>query len=194
MLEKTKNTKILVRLTKKAGNETKALAQTIIDNAATASKEKLISPAGGLDSPNSINGNHVLPPMFDPAAGTKRPREPESSNLLTTKRPALPSSLKVIQQASKPLALQNVERRRVESTGFATKGSAALPGANSATISTNTTNAPLKPKVSVVAPPKATNNVFSSLMSASKKPGTSIAARAAAAKEKVRYVNTPMLV
>ncbi|KIW10906.1 hypothetical protein PV08_10205 [Exophiala spinifera] len=154
-LEMTKLSKLLQRLTKKATTEVKTLAQSILDSAtAVSAKKKATSKSENSGSPN-IGGS----PM-EAVAGTKRPREGESAS-----QPVPKKAVKV--QSSKPLALQNAERRK------------ALEAAKAADRPVATASVPAKAKVAVTAPPKSA--VFSSLMSASKKPGTSIAARAAAA-------------
>jgi Zinc finger domain len=172
MLEKTKTSKILTRLTKKAGAEVKALAQSVLDHAALASKKKAAnatkseaaeSPKADLDQRNGTT------------AGIKRPRDGEAGNLPATKRNVV---LPTIKQASKPLALQNAERKKLESAKAKT-----IP----TTLKPPTTTAPSaisKPAMTTTTLPKATVSPFSSLISASKRPGTSNAARAAAAKEK----------
>jgi phage FluMu protein Com len=88
MLETAKMAKILVRLTKKADNQCKTLAQTILENAATTSKEKSNkSKLEGPQSPASVNGTTKpsqgpIPQVATPhpqgsvtaVAGVKRPR------------------------------------------------------------------------------------------------------------------------
>ncbi|KIW43390.1 uncharacterized protein PV06_04499 [Exophiala oligosperma] len=166
-LEMTKLSKLLQRLTKKATTDIKTLAQSILENAtAVSAKKKAASKSENPASPN-VGGS-----PREAVAGTKRPREGESASQTVPKK-----VVKV--QSSKPLALQNAERRKAFEAGKAAEKPVA------------TSSAPAKAKVAVTAPPKSA--VFSSLMSASKKPGTSIAARAAAAaKDKGSAVtNTP---
>jgi hypothetical protein len=191
MLETAKMAKILVRLTKKADNQCKTLAQTILENAATTSKEKSNkSKLEGPQSPASVNGTTKpsqgpIPQVATPhpqgsvtaVAGVKRPREAEGGIPPATKRTTAPLSSRPVVQASKPLALQAAERKRVDAAASNAKASDSTAD--------GTVNAPAgKPKGAVVAPPKPVASVFSTLVSASKKPGTSIAARAAAAKDK----------
>lgn len=183
MLEKTKTSKILTRLTKKAGAEVKALAQAVLDHAASASASKKKAPGSakseGIESP--IAGNDQRSGL---AAGLKRPREVDGVILPATKRTVVPT---VIKQASKPLALQNAERKKLDMAAnrFRTVASVTNGASTSATAT-----AP-KPVVTAVMPPKPSPSPFSGLMSASKKPGTSIAARAAAAKEKASVLPAP---
>ena len=173
MLEMTKLTKILQRFSKKATNESKTLAQNILDNAAAASAKKKAdassakaSSPGAADSPGTAARREGV-------AGIKRAREGETA--------PQPATKKIARVASKPLAVQNAERRKALETSQAAKDGGKATGTTT-TMSTGT-----KGKVAVAAPPKSA--VFSSLVSASKKPGTSLAARAAAAKDKTS--NTP---
>ena len=183
--------KILTRLTKKADNHCKTLAQAILDNAANANKEKSNQPkAEGLQSPISVGGplktsrgqspqviiSHPAGSM-NAVAGVKRPRETEAAILQATKRNSAPSSSRSVVQASKPLALQAAERKRVDAAASSAKAS---DGGPNGTFNPGSG----KPKGTIVAPSKSATSVFSTLVSASKKPGTSIAARAAAAKDK----------
>jgi hypothetical protein len=165
MLEKTKLGKILQRLAKKATNDSKTISQTILDNAALVSARRKADGGAGnpgsphiADSPGTVANKEVV-------AGMKRARDGDAA--------AQPLSKKVAKASSKPLALQNAERRKAQEALAAKEKAVA---ASTATIGG-------KGKVAVTAPPKTA--MFSALMSASKKPGTSIAARAAAAaKEK----------
>lgn len=98
----------------------------------------------------------------------KRTREGDSASQSEPKK-----LVKVIAQSSKPLALQNAERRK------ALEAAQAAKSGDKPAIATPAVHTAAKAKVAVAAPPKSA--VFSLLTSASKKPGTSIAARAAAA-------------
>lgn len=182
MLEKTKTSKILTRLTKKAGNEVKALAQSVLDHAAAASLRKAASsakPEGG-ESPKPFHDQKNIA-----AAGLKRAREADGGNLPATKRTVVPTTIK---QASKPLALQNAERKKLEFA--ASRAKAAAPVVNGTASSTVPSAGP-KLAVATVMPSRPVPSPFSALMSASKKPGTSNAARAAAAKEKASVNPAP---
>lgn len=184
MLSKTKNDKILIRLTKKAGPDTKKLSQIVLDNAIAAEKRKTgLNASGSGEIPSNLTSENKFMPQvvidrsIEPVTGTKRPND--QSNLPISKRPAAPP--KPVSQASKPLALQNSTARRSE----------AIPQQKTTTTIINGTlsSANMKPKAPTTAPiPKPTTNIFSAL-SAAKRPGTSNAARAAAAaKEKAMYV------
>ncbi|PGH08794.1 hypothetical protein AJ79_05893 [Helicocarpus griseus UAMH5409] len=178
MLEKTKNDKILTRFVKKGGDVIKNLAQTILSNATKFTKKKAelakTSP-NTTEKGNTLNENGLVPmhpeivirnpPELTP--GIKRPREPDASGSPSTKRTVTPSN-------GKPVAKPAVTVAPKRATAPSQEAKPAAPAANTAAI---------KPKANMVVP-KPTPSLFSSLMSASKKPGTSNAARAAAAKEK----------
>ena len=153
-LEATKWPKLLQRLTKKATTESKSLAQTVLTNATKATaKRKATAKLEEL-----TNG--------DLAAGVKRGRDGEAVTKKT-----------LVKASSKPLALQNAERRRAqEAAEAAKKATKPASGVNG----TMTTAGGQKAKV-ITQPPKAAS--FASLMSAKKKPGTSNAERAAAGKD-----------
>ncbi|ETN41482.1 uncharacterized protein HMPREF1541_03418 [Cyphellophora europaea CBS 101466] len=153
-LESSKWIKALQRVSKKASGETKILAQQIMDNAkaATARNKKAAELKGAGET----------------AAGVKRAREGEVAG---------PAAKKMVKPSSKPLALQNAEKRRAQEAAEAAKkgktGSATTGG-------TLITPAAAKPKAPLAATKAAS---FASLMSASKKPGTTNAERLAAVKK-----------
>ena len=163
-LETVKWPKLLLRLTKKANNESKSLAQKMIDNATAATSRKM--KAG----PSSPGPNGEL------AAGVKRSRDGEAMTSLA-KRP-------LVKPSSRPLALQNAEKRRVQlaEAKKTEKVGAAINGNASAVAA--------KTKSPAAAPVKA--STFSALMSASKRPGTTNAERAAAAKEKASLISAQL--
>ncbi|KAK5454264.1 hypothetical protein LTS15_006264 [Exophiala xenobiotica] len=175
MLEMTKLSKILQRLNKKASTEVKALAQTVLDNAVAASAKK---KTAGIKAENAaspqVGGSPAESARKELVAGMKRAREGDAAP-----QPVPKKVVKV--QSSKPLALQNAERRKALE--------ALKAGGKPVTTAANPA-APAKAKVAVAPPPKSA--VFSTLMSASKRPGTSLAARAAAAsKEQAATAITP---
>src|SRR5271170_4020482 len=110
MLEKTKISKILVRLTKKAGDECKGLAQKILHNATLASRTKsTVTKLEAPDSPLSINSNQsdsrkpasnaTVSRRPDAVAGIKRQRETDPIAQLATKRTVVPASAKPLAKA-----------------------------------------------------------------------------------------------
>lgn len=171
MLDKVKMEKILARFAKKSSQEIKALVQQVLSNAAAATQLKATvdSPEPSKSTPPGGPSPMKNSPQL---AGIKRPRDESAGDRPLTKK-VVPT--KVIPEASKPLALQNALAKKAEATSKAVKAE-----------QTNGTSAAAKPKVAVSSQAaKPVPNVFSSLVSASKKPGTSNAARAAAAaKEK----------
>ncbi len=182
MLEMTKLSKILQRLTKKATNEINTLAQDTLKNAAAASLKKsstaLDKKSDKPASPGFI-GSPADGSRKDVVAGVKRQREGDAAL-----QPVAKKVIKVIPKSSKPLAVRLEEKRKAEEAAKRAKPGEKT-GTSAATTSTgiSTTNPALKAKVAVVAPPKS--SIFAALSSVPKKPGTSNAERAAAAaKEK----------
>ncbi|EEP81252.1 predicted protein [Uncinocarpus reesii 1704] len=182
MLEKTKNDKILARFVKKGGEIVKKLAKTVLDNAALVTKNKaeLAKPAPKESLPQGTVRKEQPEPSYPqvvirnsaPLVAKKRAREGEDSNSPAPKRVVSPPNIK-------PLS------RLLPATTNTTQRGAA---GNDGKPASHNVNAPNKPKANIVTP-KPTPSLFSSLMSASKKPGTSNAARAAAAaaaKEKAK--------
>lgn len=165
MLQKTNVAKILVRLPKKAGQTVKALSQEILDNAAAATKrrqgqETVRSPPkeeSASKSPTPIIASSENRPEL---AGSKRPREGESNGLPSTKRVLVTSQTK---NGAKPANAVASAAKGPQESGQDGKA---------ATVAS-------RPKANIVAP-KPTN-LFGTLSSASKRPGTSNAERAAAA-------------
>ena len=186
MLEQSKLIKLVQRIAKKGSPETKALAQKVLDNATVASNaaKAKAQMTSGPTSPKVANGftsdpsrpisQSGLNQKADAVAGVKRPREGDASLLPMTKRPLS----KPIVQASKPLAVQQAERRRAEI--------AKQNVAKSEKLTINGTSSAPAPRAKVIVAPQkpATSGVFAGLMSASKKPGTTMAEKEAAAKSK----------
>ena len=178
MLDKVKMEKILARFAKKSSPEIKALVQQVLSNAAAATQRKATvdSPEPSRSTPPVVSSPMKNSPQL---AGTKRLRDELAGDRPLHKK-VIPT--KVIPEASKPLALQNALAKKAEAASKAAKPE-----------QTNGTSAAAKPKVAVSAQAaKPVPSVFSSLVSASKKPGTSNAARAAAAaKEKAAAEAAP---
>ncbi|KAJ5651821.1 Zinc finger CCCH-type [Penicillium longicatenatum] len=157
ILQKTNLTKLLPRFIKKGGPSIKEPAQKILDNAAAATKWKQKNAEIADDS--SAKGSSADSPSAE-IAGSKRPRDGESNTQPATKRMVVTSNPKDL---SKPAVPANgVGKRPVEG---AQNGKAA------------TTAAP-RPRANVVAPKPS--SLFGALSSASKRPGTTNAERAAA--------------
>jgi hypothetical protein len=187
MLEMTKLSKMLQRLTKKATSDIKTLAQTVLNKAAAASAKK--AAAGNEKKSEKIASPRSVGSPADGArrevmtAGTKRPREGD-----VAAQPAAKKAVKVIPQSSKPLAVRLEEKRKAEEAAKRAKGGEKTATvASTGATSTSAANPATKSKVAVTAPPKA--SIFAALSSVPKKPGTSNAERAAAAaKEKTNPV------
>lgn len=156
LLQKTNLAKLLPKFVKRGGQTVKDLAQTMLDNASASTKRKQTNGKPGKeDSPSKGSANN------SPSAeviGSKRPREGEGTAPPPTKRMVVTSNFK---DMSKPSTVSN---------------GPVKPGAqNDKPAST----AASRPKPNIVAP-KPTS-LFGALSSASKRPGTTNAERAAAA-------------
>lgn len=166
MLQKTNVAKLLPRFLKKGGQTVKDLVKKIQDNAASSTKRKHGSKE---DSPSknpasetgTTNGSQAE------AAGSKRPREgenKESNGQPAAKRMVVNSNTKTLSKPGSIGTANGATTKRPQETGQDAKATTATAA---------------RPKANIVAP-KPTN-LFGSLSSASKRPGTSNAERAAAA-------------
>jgi hypothetical protein len=181
VLQKTNVMKLLPRIMKKGGKTVKELAQAVLDNAAASTKRKQEVKASNKDELLNKDSTPETVDAFRPdlPAGTKRPRDGESNGLPAPKRPVAPSTNKGVTTSLK-LGNGGITASKRE------------PSSEAKTTPSATHSITARPKANIVAP-KPTS-LFGSLTSASKKPGTSNAARAAAAaaaaaKEKARYVH-----
>jgi hypothetical protein len=168
VLQKTKADKLLPRFVKKGSPEVKSLAQTILDNAAASTKRKQEN-----GKPGSKEGSPTKQMVSEATAvdgaprdisGAKRPRDGEVNGQPATKR-VVTSNIKPAPKPSAPSTNGSIKRAQ----------EAVQENKPPGTTATNAS----RQKANVV-PPKLTN-LFGSLASASKKPGTSNAERAAAA-------------
>ncbi|KAI3052872.1 hypothetical protein CBS76997_831 [Aspergillus niger] len=173
VLQKTNVAKLLPRFVKKGGPTVKELAQKIMDNAAASTKRKLeagksASKDGSPKTP--VPDGSVPDGRGGEATGSKRPREGEGNGQPATKRMVVTANPK---PAAKPnsTVVSGVSKRPQE-VGQDNKPAAA----NAA-----------RPKANIIAP-KPTS-LFGSLSSASKRPGTSNAERAAAAAAAAKASN-----
>lgn len=148
---------------KKGTAEVKALAQTILDNAAASSKRKQENgkPGSKEGSPmkNSASDAAAVDGARRDVSGSKRARDGEANGQPAAKKVVVASNTKPGTKAS---GLSN---------GAVKAGQENRPPGGASAAS--------RPKANIVAP-KPTN-LFGTLGSASKKPGTSNAERAAAA-------------
>lgn len=166
-LQKTNVAKVLPRFSKKGGQIVKDLTKTIQENAASSTKRKQENAKSGSkeDSP----GKSPVPDLTtangsrsEASAGSKRPREGENNGQPAAKRMVVTSNVK-----------------NPSKFGSTTNGPAAKRPQEGGQDSKATAATTARPKANIVAP-KPTN-LFGSLSSASKRPGTSNAERAAAA-------------
>ena len=165
MLEKTKLDKVLVRVVRRGDDQGKRLAQIVLDNAEAATKKKTAD--GTPLQPPSFKGTAMTrPPATGPRASeasssSKKPRSDQVSDTQSLKKQA--TSTSQLGQVSTKLAGAASDKHqtvKVESK------LAAKPIVSATPVPKIKTN-------HVVAKPSA---FFSSLQSASKKPGTSNAA------------------
>ena len=168
MLERTKLDKVLPRIVKRGDDQGKLLAQKILDSAEAVTKKKTAD--GTPQQPQEFKGTAMIkPPTFtsrslDATVGTKKLRTDELSGVQSLKKQATSAS----------------------QLGQATTSSTKVPGIGSHKHQPAKTDpkAAAKAAASAVPAPKVkTNHVvakpsafFSSLQSASKRPGTSNAA------------------
>lgn len=164
MLQKTNLAKVLPRFVKRGGPLVKELAQKILDNAKASTKRKQTSKSNE-DSPSKVSARNS--PSVD-AAGLKRSREGENS-AQPTKRLVVTSNPK---DQGKPTAVTNGPMKRAPD---------GAPNGKTAASATS------RPKPNHVTPKPS--SLFGALSSASKRPGTTNAERAAAAAAaKAKYV------
>ncbi|KAJ5480559.1 Zinc fingerCCCH-type [Penicillium desertorum] len=154
LLQKTNLSKLLPKFLKKGGQQVKDLTQKILDNAAASTKLKQDGEKSAKEEshPKSVSADQ---PKGD--TGVKRPREMDSNLQPGAKRMAVPNTVKDVNKV-------------------APAGNGPAKGAQS---SKPNGAAALRPKANIVAP-KPTS-LFGTLSSASKRPGTTNADRAAAA-------------
>lgn len=167
VLQKTNVAKLLPRLSKKGSQTVKSLSQEILDNAASSTKRKQghetaksppkEEPVSRSPTSSATSSGKDRPEL----AGSKRPRESESNGLPSTKRVLAAPQPK--NNGIRPASTGAGAAKRPQETGQDGKGTAIAS----------------RPKANIVAP-KPTN-LFGSLSTASKRPGTSNAERAAAA-------------
>lgn len=161
-LQKTNVAKLLPRFVKKGGPKVRGLAQKILDNAAASTKRKQENgkPGSKEGSPNKNGASADTPPadgLRTEAIGAKRAREGDINGQPATKKMVVTSNMKNPTKPSNPAAIN---------------GAVKKPQDAAAAVAA-------RPKANIIAP-KPTN-LFGSLSSASKRPGTSNAERAAAA-------------
>ena len=153
ILEKTKMDKALPRLVKRGDDQGKRFAQEILDNAATMTKQKVIG-----DKPTlSQQSNGVMPKSTSSSSRT--------SEIIETKT-ARPEVRKPFTSSSKSSSTT------IAKSANSSDGRQASTKADAKLISkTVGTDSPSKVKTNLIA--TKPSGFFSSLKSASKKPGTS---------------------
>jgi hypothetical protein len=165
VLQKTNIAKLLPRFVKKGGPTVKELSQKILDNAVASTKRKqeATKPAAKEGSVTKGSASETAPANNSrpEITGSKRPREGETNGQAPSKRMVVTSNIKPSAKAGN--ATTNGSVKRPQETAQENKSAAAVS----------------RPKANIIAP-KPTS-LFGSLISASKRPGTSNAERAAAA-------------
>ena len=167
MLEKTKLDKVLPRIVKRGDDQGKLLAQRVLDNAEKVAKKKMAD--GTPPQPQEFKGTAMIKPpssisrSSDAISGTKKIRADETPGAQSLKRQAISASLSggtTTTLTKAPGIMSNKHQPVKADQKVATKSTTSAPAPK---VKTN----------HVVAKPSA---FFSSLQSASKKPGTSNAA------------------
>ncbi|KAI9813288.1 MAG: hypothetical protein M1827_004230 [Pycnora praestabilis] len=170
VLEKTRIDKLLARLTKRGNDKTKVLVQKILSNAAIFTKQKSESAKAMKSSEVKEDSRIKAVPAGSRLSGSvnglKRPRDIETQNEQPLKR-----------VASNPNTASPGASGIVKSAGLLNKRVAATVS-EAKPSPTTTLSTSVKPKANHVA--ARPTGFFSSLQSASKKPGTSNASLAIA--------------
>lgn len=167
-LEKTKLDKLLPRLVKKGDDQVKGLAQSFLEKSGLSLKKTQSDGKSGqaVKDPSAVKAPLDSTKPSNVAAGTKRPKPPDTS----ASPPSKKQSASAANNGPKPVSLLEKRRQQAAKIDSRTSGKPAT--------------APIPEKVKanhITAKPSA---FFSSLQSASKKPGVSkIAAAAAKVKE-----------
>ncbi|KAL9601023.1 MAG: hypothetical protein Q9179_003011 [Wetmoreana sp. 5 TL-2023] len=172
ILEKTKMDKVLPRIVKRGDEQGKAFAQKVLDNAAAVSKQKSLDSKTSQSSDlkdttakKAVNGSKA---STETSAGGKRPQVSGEAGSQSLKKAASSNSSNSAAANAKG-GIATSKKPSVTDPKAADKGAAIA-------------NTAAKVKTNVVTP--KTTSFFSSLQSASKKPGTSNAAlKSARSKE-----------
>ncbi|KAI4272610.1 MAG: hypothetical protein L6R38_006561 [Xanthoria sp. 2 TBL-2021] len=159
MLERTKMDKVLPKIVKRGNDQGKAFAQAVLDNAAAVTKQKSLDSRASKPSDIKVSTGTSLDNKKSSSGGVVGSQAPTKSPTATTTA----SSNSVLAGAKGG----NLTAKKPSATDPKVLNKGAVPA-----------NTGPKVKTNVVAP-KATS-FFSSLQSASKKPGTSNAALKAA--------------
>ena len=169
VLEKVKLDKVLSKLLKRGNEQIKSSAQEVLNSATALSKKKedggKVTFSQGSKEPSSTITTTAAPRVPAAIVGVKRPRENTSSS---SSAPPTKKSSSTIKSTLAPSAKAGTGKR-----GAVSK-TEAKPSTNS------TANGVPVSKIKVNHVVSKPTSFFSSLQSASKKPGTSIAAQKSA--------------
>lgn len=171
VLEKTKFDKVLPRLIKRGDSRVKELAQKVLDNAAALAKKKAdlsqdVRDVSAKERTPSKPPPTSKPPPPEPVLVTRRPKEGEKNGALPQKKAVSGGATSVSRAPGS-----------AKGTGLFSKRPSVSTAENKPAVSTSA-QIVAKPKTNHVA--AKPSGFFSSLQSASKKPGTSNAALQAA--------------
>lgn len=159
MLERTKMDKVLPKIVKRGNDQGKAFAQAVLDNAAAVSKQKSLDSRASMPSDIKVSTGPTLNDKKPSSGGVGGSQTPKKSPTAATTAP----SNGVLAGAKGG----NLTAKKPTATDPKALNKGAVPATTGPKVKTN------------VVAPKATS-FFSSLQSASKKPGTSNAALKAA--------------
>ena len=151
LLEKTKMDKILPRLVKRSDDQGKALAQIVLDNAAQNTREKAIEAKPTLD--RLASGEAAVRSLSN---GTK----PSDMIDSPTKERPVDAKKQSVEGVSKG-SNTNIATKPTSTVNETAKNDAKAPRKE-----------PLSAKAAAIQAPAKPSSFFSSLKSASKKPGT----------------------
>lgn len=167
VLEKTKVDKVLQRLNKKGDDEGKKLAQKVLDNAAVVSKQKIADgkPLQTQDSEDRPAPNSIVARSSLVDNTTKKPKGAEITSGQSAKKQ---TNISTVSQGSNTTASS-------KSIGLLAKRQNSSKTDSKASVKASNATVPA-PKVKPNHISAKPSGFFSSLQSASKKPGTSNAA------------------
>jgi hypothetical protein len=210
LLEKTKLDKVLPRLSKRTDEKCKSMIQKILENAEQYTKQKLSEPqmavsvdsskvgapnasttmpnsrvGGSTGSANMVNGSSSNANAVNSSTSTARTRPSEPHPNM--KRPQSMGSLGPAPVGLKKTTLPASSRPSGLGSAKASvpPNKSVQPARQDSRAQTAPSNNAVPPKVKVVNV-TAKPSVFSSLQSASKKPGTSIASQKAASQAETK--------
>ncbi|KAL9598870.1 MAG: hypothetical protein Q9219_004210 [cf. Caloplaca sp. 3 TL-2023] len=181
MLERTKMDKVLPKIVKRGDEHGKAFAQKVLANAAAVSKQKSLDSKSlkSVDSREATEKKTQAGPRStsEVPSGSKKPQSTGEAGVQPMKKGAAPTISVASNSTAASIRAGNVIPKKTSMTESKSSDKGNSTPATTARVKTN------------VVAPKATS-FFSSLQSASKKPGTSNAALKSAKSKDVRDGST----